>query len=129
MKIAVRYSPKLLEAHALLGRAYLHANQPALAIPELEKALALDYYGDLHFQLYKACLATGDTAAAQRALAISKEMRKKTVNAEAAKLGSGAGEPSPKEIPTSKAKLFAHGSGGDDSPLFIDGDEPVGGYS
>jgi tetratricopeptide (TPR) repeat protein len=99
LKIAVRYSPKLLEAHALLGRAYLHANQPALAIPELEKALALDYYGDLHFQLYKACLATGDTAAAQRALAISKEMRKKTVNAEAAKLGSGAGEPSPKRDP------------------------------
>jgi tetratricopeptide (TPR) repeat protein len=99
LKIAVHYSPKLLEAHALLGKAYLHANQPALAIPEFEKALALDYYGDLHFQLYRARLATGDTAGAQKALAISKEMRKKTVNAEGAKLGNAAGEPPPKGEP------------------------------
>jgi len=99
LRMAVRYSPELLEANALLGRAYLHANLPALAVPELEKALALDYYGDLHFQLYKARLATGDTAGAQRALAISKEMRKKSVNAEAAKLGNGAGEPPPKGDP------------------------------
>jgi len=98
LRLAVRYSPKLLEAHALLANAYLHANQPVLAIPELQKALPLDYYGDLHFQLYKACLAIGDTAAARQALAVSKGMRKKTLKVEAAKLETGPGE-APKGIP------------------------------
>jgi tetratricopeptide (TPR) repeat protein len=99
LKTAVRYSPNLLEARALLGNAYMHVNKPALAIPELKKALKLDYYGDLHFQLYKACLATGDTASAQKALSVSREMRKKTVNTEAAKLGIEATDSAPKTGP------------------------------
>ena len=90
LKLAIRYSPSLLDAHAVLGSAYMHAHEPALAIPELTKALKTDYYGDLHFQLYRAYQATGNSAAAEKALSISKEMRKKSVKAEAAKLGDAA---------------------------------------
>jgi tetratricopeptide (TPR) repeat protein len=92
LKTAVRYSPNLLQARALLGNAYIRVNKPALAIPELKRALKLDYYGDLHFLLYKACLATGDTELAREALSVSKAMRKKTVNADAAKLGIEAAD-------------------------------------
>jgi lipopolysaccharide biosynthesis regulator YciM len=99
LKMAVRYAPQLVEAHALLGTAYMHAQQPALAIPELRKALPLDYYGDLHFQLYRACLATGDKVSAEKALAISKELRTKTVKADAARLEMGADEGASQAVP------------------------------
>jgi hypothetical protein len=53
----------------------MHMNKPGLAMPGLQKAIGIDYYGDLHFQLFKAYRALGDSAAAAKALARSKEMR------------------------------------------------------
>jgi tetratricopeptide (TPR) repeat protein len=83
---ALRRDPSLLPARALLGTAYMHLNKPALAAPELEKALPLDFYGDLHFQLYKAYRALGKTAASQRALAESNELRAKSTRSAVAKI-------------------------------------------
>jgi hypothetical protein len=37
LKEATVRDPNLLEAHALLGTAYMHMNKPALAVPELQK--------------------------------------------------------------------------------------------
>lgn len=94
LRAAVRRDPNLLQARALLGTAYMHLNQPALAAPELEKALPLDYYGDLHFQLYRADRALGKKEEAGKALAISNELRAKSFRSTVAKI-SGAENPGP----------------------------------
>lgn len=94
LKVAVRRDPNLLQARALLGTAYMHLKQPALAVPELQKALPLDYYGDLHFQLYKAYRALGQTDAAEKALAVSKEMRTKSFGSAVARITGAENAPS-----------------------------------
>ncbi|HEX4164967.1 MAG TPA: tetratricopeptide repeat protein [Bryobacteraceae bacterium] len=78
LKTALQHDPNLIEVHALLGTAYMHVDKPALAIPELNYARAIDYHGDLAFQLFKAYRALGNSAAADEALRRSKELRKKS---------------------------------------------------
>jgi len=87
LRRALQLDPNLLQARALLGTVYMHLDKPAQAAPELEKALALDYYGDLHFQLYRAYKALGQGERAAKALAISKQLRQKSLNAAVAKIG------------------------------------------
>jgi len=52
---------------------------PAAAIAELQKALSFDFYGDLHFMLYRAYHDLGKTELARAALNRSAEMRKNSV--------------------------------------------------
>lgn len=91
---AAQQDPNLLQAHALLGTTYMHMGKPAEAVPQLEKALPLDYYGDLHFQLYRAYKALGQAAAAQKALSMSKQLREKSLKAAVAKIGDAETVPS-----------------------------------
>ena len=83
---ALRRDPRLLAAHAALGKAYLRVGNAQLAVPELEKSLVLDHYGDLHFLLSQAYSQLGKNALAQQALARSQEMRKVSAAADQAKL-------------------------------------------
>jgi tetratricopeptide (TPR) repeat protein len=76
---ALRYDANLLEARATLGQAYLRAGRPDAAAAELEKALSFDFYGDLHYLLYRAYRDLGKTDQARTALSQSEEMRKKSV--------------------------------------------------
>lgn len=87
LRQALQLDPDLLQARALLGTTYMHLGKPAQAVPQLEKAAALDYYGDLHFQLYRAYKAMGKAALADKALAMSKQLREKSLNAAVAKIG------------------------------------------
>jgi predicted Zn-dependent protease len=75
---ALHYDPQLLEARASLGLAYLRAGRPALAVAQLEQSASLDYYGDLHYMLYKAYRDLGKTELAENALATSQALRRKT---------------------------------------------------
>ncbi len=91
LRESVQLDPDLLAAHALLGTVYMHMGKSAQAAPELEKALSLDYYGDLHFQLYRAYRALGQTALAEKALASSKKLRQKSLNRAEAKISDPEG--------------------------------------
>ncbi len=93
-------NPGLLEVHALLGTAYMHAGKIAEAIPELERAQAIDYHGDLNFQLFKAYRAKGQTAAAEKALARSKELRKSSLASAVTKISgeSAAASNAPENV-------------------------------
>ena len=86
LREAVHLDPGLLQARALLGTTYMHLGKAAQAAPELEKALPLDYYGDLHFQLYRAYKDLGQTAAAEKALTTSKQLREKTLHSAVARI-------------------------------------------
>ena len=76
---ALRYDANLLQARASLGKAYLRAGRPEAAASELEKALPLDFYGDLHYLLYQAYRDLGKVELARAALSRSEEMRKNSV--------------------------------------------------
>ena len=76
---ALRYDANLLEAHATLGKAYLRSGKPQAAVIELEKALSLDFYGDLHYLLYQAYRDLGKAEPGRAALSRSEEMRKNSV--------------------------------------------------
>jgi tetratricopeptide (TPR) repeat protein len=79
LKKALQFDANLLEAHATLGKAYLRAGRPDAAVAELEKALSLDFYGDLHYLLAQAYRDSGKAELARAALSQSEEMRKKSV--------------------------------------------------
>jgi len=76
---ALRRDPSLLEARASLGTAYRRMGQAALAVPELETAVAQDFYGDLNYQLYLAYRDLKKVELAQRALTRSQELRRSSV--------------------------------------------------
>jgi tetratricopeptide (TPR) repeat protein len=75
---ALRFDPRLLQARAALGRAYMRAGNPVSAVPELEKAAPMDYYGDLHYLLSMAYRQLGKADLAEQALVVSQELRKKS---------------------------------------------------
>ncbi len=83
---ALRYEPGLLEARAALGKAYLRTGQAALAAAELEKAVVLDRYGDVHYLLYEAYRDLGKKDLAKAALARSQELRRKSAADDQAKI-------------------------------------------
>lgn len=79
---AVRYletyltiQPDQLNARADLGKAYLHLNRFVEAAAQLEKALAVDRYGDIHFQLATALHKLEREPEATAARAESKRIR------------------------------------------------------
>src|SRR5215472_7526300 len=51
---ALRSNAGLLEARAALGQAYMRLGEDDRAVTELEKAVSIDTYGDLHYLLYVA---------------------------------------------------------------------------
>ena len=75
---ALRYQPDMFEASAVLGTAYLRMGQASNAAPELEKASPFDYYGNVNYQLYLAYRKLGKMESAQKALARSQELRRKS---------------------------------------------------
>jgi len=85
---ALGFEPNLMEARAELGKALLHTGRPDLAIGELARVSSIDYYGDLHYQLYEAYRQLGNAELAQRALERSQELRKESVANQVAKLAS-----------------------------------------
>jgi len=76
---ALKRDPSLLEARASLGTAYRRLGKPALAVPELEKAVPQDFYGDLNYQLYLAYRELGKQELAQQALVRSQDLRRSSV--------------------------------------------------
>ena len=76
---ALRFDPSFLPARAALGRAYMRVGKPASAVPELEKASSTDDSGDLHYLLSMAYRQLGKIDLAAQALAVSQELRKKSV--------------------------------------------------
>jgi predicted Zn-dependent protease len=60
--------------HALLGRAEAGLGRTASAIAELEKGLASDTDGSLHFQLARLYRQTGNTGAARKAEELSQAL-------------------------------------------------------
>lgn len=66
---AVTLQPSLTPAQATLGRALVQAGEHAKAVPHLEKALATDHDGSVHYQLAQAMQRTGNPARAKVLLA------------------------------------------------------------
>jgi tetratricopeptide (TPR) repeat protein len=85
---ALVFEPTLLEARAELGKAFLHTGQPELAVRELEKVSSIDYYGDLHYQLYEGYRKLGKPELAEKALARSQALRKESVANQVARISS-----------------------------------------
>jgi tetratricopeptide (TPR) repeat protein len=90
---ALRLQPSLAEANILLGTAYLRLGQTANAVPRLEKAASSDHYGNVHYQLYLAYRKLGQTERAQKALALSQDLRKNALVRDQALI---MGSPQPK---------------------------------
>ena len=78
---ALKANPKMLSAHAALGMALGLLNQNTDAIPHLEKALALDEDGSLHYSLARAYQAAGDTEHARQTLQQYQQIRQKNEEA------------------------------------------------
>ena len=73
---ALRLQPDLVEASSLLGTAYVRLGQFASAVPELQKAAPLDFYGNVHYQLYLAYRKLGQSELAEKALQRSQDLRR-----------------------------------------------------
>jgi tetratricopeptide (TPR) repeat protein len=68
-------STDLVSSHADLGKAYASLGRKKEAIAELQRALAMDRFGDIHYQLYRLYKEEGDARLAQEALAKSERLR------------------------------------------------------
>jgi len=86
LESSLKREPGLLQARAVLGRAYLRTHQASLAASQLERAVALDRYGDLHYMLYQAYRDLGKDDLAKSALAQSQALRQKSAAEDRAKL-------------------------------------------
>jgi tetratricopeptide (TPR) repeat protein len=75
LKKNLTYNPDLLAAHADLGQAYSALGKLEQATAELIRALPMDRYGDLHYQLYMLYTKQGQTELAQQALEESQILR------------------------------------------------------
>lgn len=64
-----------LSAHADLGKVYASMGRKKEAIVELQRALAMDRFGDIHYQLYRLYKEEGEAKLAQEALAESERLR------------------------------------------------------
>jgi len=76
---ALRIQPDLVEASSLLGTAYVRLGQFADAVPKLQQAASLDFYGNVHYQLFLAYRKLGQAQLAQKALARSQELRQSSL--------------------------------------------------
>jgi tetratricopeptide (TPR) repeat protein len=86
LKKALQFDPGLMNAHASLGEAYLRAGDASRAAAELKEASSIDYYGDIHYLLYRAYQQLGDKLLAEQALARSNQLRRKTQAADQLRL-------------------------------------------
>jgi tetratricopeptide (TPR) repeat protein len=73
---ALRLRPDLVEASSLLGTAYVRLGQFTSAVPELQKAAPIDFYGNVHYELYLAYRNLGQPELAKKALERSQELRR-----------------------------------------------------
>ena len=73
---ALKLNPNLLAAHHALGRAYAQLGHQSDAIPHLQKALAIDTDGSLHYQLARAFQSTGQPELAKKTLQESQQRQK-----------------------------------------------------
>jgi predicted Zn-dependent protease len=71
---ALDAAPKMVPAHASLGRAYMQAGQPVAAVPHLELAAPADTDGSVHYQLSRAYQSAGRKEDAAKALRRYKEL-------------------------------------------------------
>jgi len=76
---ALRLQPDLVEASSLLGTAYVRMGQFADAVPKLQQAASLDFYGNVHYQLFLAYKKLGEAQLAQKALARSQQLRQSSL--------------------------------------------------
>jgi len=88
---ALRLQPDLVEASSLLGTAYVRLGQFASAVSELQKAAPIDFYGNVHYQLYLAYRKLGQSELAQKALERSQDLRRTSAESHQA-LVMGAGK-------------------------------------
>lgn len=65
----------LLAEHADLGKAFAALGRSEEAIAELQRALPMDRFGDIHYQLYVLYKKQGQAELAQEALAESERLR------------------------------------------------------
>ena len=72
---ALAGNPALLEAHGILGKAYLGEGKPEAAVAELQKALRIDHDGRYYYQMYRALRDLGRDAEAAMALEKYKQLR------------------------------------------------------
>lgn len=89
-KKAMSIEPGSLSAHELLGRVLWKREDAPGAATQLEQALPLDQYGDLHYLLYRAYQKQGKTALAQQALAASKRLRQASLKFAQEQVAAGA---------------------------------------
>ncbi len=93
---ALRLQPDFIAANSLLGTVYVRLGQFADAVPKLEKAALSDHYGNVHYQLYLAFRKLGQSALAQKELALSQHLRRSYLERdEALIMGSPQPEPEP----------------------------------
>jgi len=78
LQAAIAADPKLLPAEASLGLALGRLGKNAEAIPRLEKSLAMDEDGSLHYQLVRAYQAVGEQEKAKSAMAKYQEILRKS---------------------------------------------------
>ena len=75
LRKGIASSPDLLAAHADLGKAYAAVGRDEEAVAEINRALPMDRYGDLHYQLSLVYKRQGKTVLAQQALTESERLR------------------------------------------------------
>jgi tetratricopeptide (TPR) repeat protein len=93
---ALELQPNLNEASSLLGTAYIRMGKFAEAVPRLEKAAPLDHMGNINYQLYQAYRKLGEAQLAQKALARSQDIRRRSLEHDQALImGSPQVEPDP----------------------------------
>jgi tetratricopeptide (TPR) repeat protein len=74
--LALKYYPDFEEAQVGMGRVLLSLAKPGLALPHLEKAIALDPHDEVsYYQLAQAYGALGNAAGRQKALAEFRRLR------------------------------------------------------
>jgi len=83
-------NPNQLAAHADLGKAYAHMGRTEDAIAELRRALPMDRYGDIHYQLHVLYKKQGQTKLAREALAQSERLRTQELNRHEERTGRAA---------------------------------------
>jgi tetratricopeptide (TPR) repeat protein len=94
---ALKHYPDFEEALVGLGRSLIALQEPKLAIPYLEKAIALNSKSEIaYYQLAQAHRALGDTAAQEKALTIFEQLRS------ASERGSSAATPARPEVTKQK---------------------------
>jgi tetratricopeptide (TPR) repeat protein len=75
-ELALKNYPDFEEAQVGLGKVLIALEQPALALPHLQKAVSMNRENEVtHFQLWRAYKALGNVAAQEKALAEFRRLR------------------------------------------------------